>query len=381
MYLMHRRSFLQLPGAGLAAAQFTPRRRYRAVILGHTGAGNYGHEWDTAWKRVPAVEVVAVADPDDAGRAKAQARSGAQRSYRDYREMLAKEKPDLATICPRATPERVGMVQAAAGAGAHILMEKPFAGTLADADAMLQAIGKKGLKVQVAHVARGAAVTRRVKALLDAGAIGTLLEMRGRGKEDRRAGGEDLIVLGSHVLDLMRYFAGDPKWVFAHVTEGGEELKPSMMRRATEPLGPVGGDRIEAMFGFASGVHGHLATKAADARDSNRYGLTLYGSRGVVFVPLTAVPSEPPLLLKNSRWVPAPGQAWERIEYPPDARQVNRADANHAMAVDLVEAIERDRKPLCDARDGRWTIEMIEGVYQSQFAHTRLEFPLARRSA
>ena len=45
---------------------------------------------------------------------------------------------------------------------------------------------------------------RDVKKLIADGAIGTLLEFRGRGKEDRRGGGEDLWVLGSHVLDMIR---------------------------------------------------------------------------------------------------------------------------------------------------------------------------------
>jgi predicted dehydrogenase len=377
---MQRRSFLPLSMAGLAQAQFTPARRYRAVIIGHTGRGNYGHEWDTAWKRIPAVEVTAVADPDDAGRAKAQQRSGAPRAYRDYREMLDREKPDVVTIAPRMLEERVPMVTAAAEAGAHILMEKPFARTLAEADAMVAAVEKRGVKAALGHTARVMGVTVRAAEALARGDIGQLLEIRGRGKEDRRAGGEDLIVLGTHVFDLMRYFAGDPAWIFSHVTEKGRELTPPMMRRATEDVGLVGGDNIAAMFLFPNGVHGYFASRANDFHEGRRFGVTLYGSRGFLYVPLNDVPSTPPWMLRAPGWTPEKDEKWERIPYPDTPPMTTRADANHAMALDLLAAIEQNRKPACDARDGLWTIEMTAAVYQSQWAGGKLAFPLAKRA-
>ena len=53
------------------------------------------------------------------------------------------------------------------------------------------------------------------------GAIGQLMELRGRGKEDRRGGGEDLWVLGTHVMDLIRTFGGQPGWCYASVQQDG----------------------------------------------------------------------------------------------------------------------------------------------------------------
>src|SRR5947209_20061557 len=73
----------------------------KAAIIGHTGRGDYGHSLDTSFTNFPGVEVVALADPDDAGRAKAAARAKATRQYADYHEMLAKEKPDLVAVAPR----------------------------------------------------------------------------------------------------------------------------------------------------------------------------------------------------------------------------------------------------------------------------------------
>ena len=114
--------------------------------------------------------------------------------------MLQTEKPDIAVIAPRWLDQRVPMVEAASAAGAHLLMEKAFAATLDDADRMVRAIGNR--KVQVCHTARLAPATLAGLQLLRDGAIGEILEITARGKEDRRAGGEDMLTLGSHCFDL-----------------------------------------------------------------------------------------------------------------------------------------------------------------------------------
>src|SRR5688500_7210264 len=67
----------------------------RAAVIGHTGRGDYGHGLDVIFNDVPGVTVVALADPEESGRAKAAARCGAARQYANYREMLEKEKPQL----------------------------------------------------------------------------------------------------------------------------------------------------------------------------------------------------------------------------------------------------------------------------------------------
>jgi predicted dehydrogenase len=67
----------------------------RVGIVGRTGAGNYGHQLDEGFARHPRCHVVAVADPDDAGRDAARRRTGAERAYASYRELLEREYPHL----------------------------------------------------------------------------------------------------------------------------------------------------------------------------------------------------------------------------------------------------------------------------------------------
>src|SRR5262245_9396891 len=145
--IMNRRTLLRSALGTLSLARAQSRKLYRAALIGHTGVGNYGHEWDTTFNELDFVEVAAVADVNEAGRRKAVERSHAKRAYSDYREMLQKEKPDLVAICPRTLNLRLEMITAAAQAGAHILVEKPLAKNLTEADAMVSVAAERRIKI------------------------------------------------------------------------------------------------------------------------------------------------------------------------------------------------------------------------------------------
>ena len=66
--------------------------KYRVGVIGSTGRGNYGHGLDTVWREFPNTEIVAVADDNPEGLAKAVKRLGDPQGYADYRQMFQKEK-------------------------------------------------------------------------------------------------------------------------------------------------------------------------------------------------------------------------------------------------------------------------------------------------
>ena len=75
------------------------------------------------------------------------------------------------------------------------------------------------------------------------------------------------------------------------------------------------------------------------------------------------------------------GATWEPLgpEGPDTMDDTDRASG--AMARDFLDAIEHNREPCCTGYDGRWTIEMIAGIYRSQFTGARVAFPLKYRGA
>ncbi|MBL8212091.1 MAG: Gfo/Idh/MocA family oxidoreductase [Bryobacterales bacterium] len=379
-----RRSFLSTLAVAASLPAAPSSKKYRAAIIGHTGRGNYGHGIDTVWSAFPNIEVVAVADADQKGLAAALPRTGAKKAYADYREMLRAEKPDLVGIGPRWMDQRVDMVTAAAQAGAHIYMEKPFAMTLAEADRMVDAVQKAKVKVQIAHQMRTSPYAVAAKALVREGELGDIQEIRCRGKEDRRAGGEDMMVLGSHLFDMMRFFAGNPQWVTAHVTHNGAGILPRDVRQPTEPIGPVAGNQVSAMFAFNDGIHGFFASKATATTDPLRFGTWIYGSKGVLFLPNAIYPGGGLSILKSPAWIPDAKTQWQSLEPKPDTTGLqlhgNHEIANALMVADLLKAIESNSKPACNEEDGRWTIEMVHSVYHAQQSGTRVTLPLNTRT-
>jgi predicted dehydrogenase len=376
---MNRRLWLGSAFGALAAVGGQARNRYRAAIIGHTGAGDYGHEWITTWSAFDFIDVVAVADVDERGRRKAAELSHAARSYADYREMLKKEKPDLVSICPRLADLRVQMVTAAAQTGTHMLVEKPLARNLLEADAIVRTVAEHRVKLQCGLVMRTVPSVVRAKEMLETGRIGVLQEIRARGKEDSRAGGEEMTVLGPHLFDLIRMFAGDPRWVFAHVSEDGREMDRRHLRPPKEPVGSVAGNQIAAMFAFDHGVSGYFSSKINDGPNGARFGLYLYGSKGAIFIPITRYPNGDPLLLPAPSWLTDDRVAWRPIEAPAGGAVRTRHQANVCMAADLIAAIEQNREPACGAAQARWTVEMLQGVYLSQESGARVTFPLRER--
>ena len=120
-------------------------RKFRVGIIGATKRGDYGHGMDTAFNDLPQFEVVALADPDDTGRAAAGKRSGAKRLYSDFREMLEMKGLDAIQI---AVPDHWHSLTAIAAARKKldIFAEKPLALTVSEGRAMVAAERGRSMK-------------------------------------------------------------------------------------------------------------------------------------------------------------------------------------------------------------------------------------------
>ncbi len=361
---------------------------YRVGVIGSTGKGNYGHGLDTAFQRVPNAEVVAVADDDAAGLKKAGKRLGVERLYADYRRMIERERLDIVSIGPRWITDRAAMVEAAAGAGCHIYCEKPFAGDLVDADAMMAACRKAGVKIAVAHQFRGMPPVQQAIRDVRAGKYGRLLRLYARPKDDHRGGGEELTVHGTHLFDLMIAFAGRPRWVSGHVAVGDRDAAKADRREGNEPVGPIAGDSIAATFGFADGVRGFFDSSAK----TDRPGYPLYGLRiecekallhirrlGDIYVyPAAVVLPELADLEWRKTWI-------EKWHFTPEHKPRDLSDwiprGNRYLVRSLIRAVEEGGEPAASGEDASFVMEMIQGVYASHFrAGQRVEIPQTPRS-
>jgi len=375
---MRRREFIQKTAAvaTLTATRLasTKGSKYRVAVIGRTGRGNYGHGLDVVWNDIDQAKVVAVADEDADGRAAAAKRLKAPRAYADYHRMLEKERPQIVSVAPRWLDCHRDMVLACAEFGCHVFLEKPMC---------LAALEKRNLKLAIAHQTRYSPALKHVQQLIADGKLGDILELRGRGKEDRRGGGEDLMVLGTHIMDLMRFFAGDPKWCFARVRDGRKSVTKNEVRDGAEGIGPLAGDEIHAMYRFGRTTMGYFSTHRARHGASKRFGLQIFGTKGVLTMTTGALPEI--WFVEDPSWQPGRSKArWKHIssagiDKPETLSNPNHSFGNRLIALDLIQAIEMNTQPKGSMYDGRAALEMILAVYESHRLNAPVSFPLKNR--
>ena len=350
----------------------------RVAAIGRTGRGDWGHAIDQLWGGVEGAELVAVADESEEALAKAVERNKLDASrpgvvHRDWKAMLTEAKPDIVAICMRHIDCHAEMAIAAAEAGVKgIFMEKPFVRTLAEADAVIAACKKSNSKLTLAFVNRHAPAYAAARDLIEDGRIGKVLELRGRGKEDARGGGEDLIVLGCHILDMMVDLGGTPQWCDASISQGGRLITRGDATAGPEGIGPIAGDSIRAMVGLADGPIGSFASVRDAGLKQPNFGITVVGTKGAIHIWPDHLPQaylrEAPLwrVDKEFPWKPIGA---EGVESPPmnvsDAdRAAERVGWGRRAAADLVDAIDEDREPETGIYAGRTVLEMTTAVYE-----------------
>jgi len=398
---MRRREFIQKTTVGLAAltagrpgsagatclgegrGRSGKESKYRVAVIGRTGQGNYGHGLDVVWNDIEQAEVVAVADEDAEGRAAAARRLKAPRAYADYHQMLEEERPQIVSVAPRWLDCHREMVLACAEYGCHVFLEKPMCQRLEQADEMVAALKKRNLKLAIAHQTRYSPSLKYVQRLIADGKLGDILELRGRGKEDRRGGGEDLMVLGTHIMDLMRFFSGDAQWCFARVRDNGKPVTGNEVRDGAEGIGPLAGDEIHAMYRFGGTTMGYFSTRRARHGASKRFGLQVFGTKGILTMTTGALPEI--WFVEDASWQPGRSKArWKQItsagiDKPETLSDPNHRFGNRLIALDLLRAIEMNTQPKGSMYDGRAALEMILAVYESHRLNAPVELPLKNR--
>jgi predicted dehydrogenase len=275
------------------------------------------------------------------------------------------------------------MALAALRVGAHVYLEKPITQTLAEADELLAIAQQTGAKIVVAHQMRLAPNILLLKKHIEDGGLGELLEIRAQGKQDHRAGGEDMIVLGVHIFNLMQFFAGKPAWCSARILQNGHEITLQDARAVTENIGPVAGDEIFAQFAFAKGVNASFTSRAKNREASGPMGLELVGSKGTMKILLSIMPTI--WERKSGDWT-KPGQVNEWLPWKNDPTLTyseagkSVAAANRRVVDDWLAAIAQNREPVCSGDAGMKALEMAMAVFVAGLSGERVYFPLKTRN-
>ena len=382
-----RRSFLS-QSLAFGSAPFIllgKRNQIKVGIIGSTGRGNYGHGLDVAWKNLSGAGVVAVADDNSRGRESALKRLNCKKGYEDYRQMLKVEKPDFISICPRHVDQRVPMIEAACEFGVKgIYVEKPFARSMAECDQIVQACQSSGTKIAVAHRNRYHPALPVVSQLIEEGAIGKVVALHGRGKEDHRGGGEDLWVLGTHVFDLVNAIAGDPVSCSAELRINGKLVQKKDIQPGNEGLGPLAGDEVHARWRMSNGWTFSFSSIRNRGFTQANFGLQIIGNEGIIDLRCDREPFAH--LREGCPWSPNDkATKWQPISSlgirKSEPNSIRLTIHNHKAALNnLIESVESQTKPLCGLREGISTVRFVQSVFASHLENGKVvNFPLKMR--
>jgi predicted dehydrogenase len=168
----------------------------------------------------PRGELVAAANWRPQSLAALAERHGIPRTTEDWRELAGDPSIDAVVI---GTPNSLHAPQAIAclEAGKHVLVEKPMARTLAEAESMNAAAAASGASLMVAHCWRFHPDVRALRGRIERGELGRVVKTRGYGvhagwgpagwfTDPELAGGGALVDMGVHAIDTARYLLGDP---------------------------------------------------------------------------------------------------------------------------------------------------------------------------
>ena len=370
----------------------------RVCIVFETGGGRLaGHYTQFAFSNLPGVEISALADCNP-NAAETFHRCGAERFYLSYREMIEKEHPDIVVLCSRLVEEHYEQIKFAVERHCHVLCEKPLASNLTDARFLADLAKRNNCKIQIAHLARFAPAFIKMKQLIDDGEIGKITNCYMRGKEDHRGGGEDMMVLGTHLLDAAVFMFGAPQSVMADIRNNGKPIQKGELLSTDEPIGPCSGDEVYALYRFPAGVNGIFESRRNTVTYGNdsRMGITVVGNKGSLSIRYRG---ERELRICRNFPVPVEDESCFEKVLVPDAPEIAGAgildyekwqvdsakyhfryflENNRRAAWNLLRAIENNEEPVAGIDSAIASVEMIQGAYQSAQERRIIDFPLTQ---
>jgi 2-alkyl-3-oxoalkanoate reductase len=327
------------------------------------------------------VNLVAVCDRDGQRAAQIAALAPGARAYRDADALLAEMRPDAVHVLT-SPASHAALAIKAAEAGAHVLVEKPVALSIDEADAMIDAARANGVRVMANHNWLFKPSVQRARALVEAGEIGEVVHVEsyygltdegaqfaaaGGGHWAYRLPGGVFTNFLPHLVYLQDEFLAGIESV-AGVTVGRD---PHADDQPSELTALVQGRR-------ATGV----MTVSIRARPYTRY-LRVFGTKGIIHADLASevttvnrqrrLPRLVTKVLFNLEVIPqlAAGTAVNTAKVATGAMR-NMPDL-HAFVAELYGALATGREPPTSADDGRTVVRVMEQVWERmpERAHRR----------
>jgi predicted dehydrogenase len=324
-------------------------------------AHHHGEAYIQNLRAIAQLELVGVAD-EDASRGERMANQYGTRFFRSYQDLLASGL-DGVVVCTENSKHRT-IVELAAGAGVHILCEKPLATTVEDARSMVNVCQRAGVLLMTAFPMRFSTPLSEVKKSLDAGDFGEIycFNATNQGElprvhrrwfvDQELAGGGAVMDHTVHLVDIMRWYLGkEVSEVYAQTNrifyKDEVEVETGALELITFENGTFAS--IDASWSRPpywptwGGLTFEMVTeRGAIVVDAFRQNLTVYRQDR-----------------QRASWT-----YWG-------------SDANQAMINEFVAALREQRQPRVTGYDGLKAVEVVAAAYASAESGQPVRLPLA----
>jgi predicted dehydrogenase len=345
----------------------------RFAIIG--GAAGIALTHLQALAKLPGAQIVGLADIA-AERVVARAEEIGCPSFTDHREMLEAVRPDVVVVTT-PHPLHARLAIDALDAGAHVLVEKPIAVEVAEADAMVAAADRAGKILAVNFQQRFRPAVERARAVVESGELGDLVRVlcvepwyRTQFYYDSAAwrgtwrgeGGGVLMNQGPHPLDLLCHLAGSPRRVWGWTKTLGHRMECE--------------DAAQAMLEYPGGAPGYLYFSTNEFGVQRR--MEIVGDRAALELvedTLTIHRFAEPL----SRYRETSQEMWGHPAQQVETLTLPGDGGGHlAVYQDLASAIAEGRRPRADGREALMSLELANAVIYSGRTGQPVDLPLDR---
>jgi len=296
-----------------------------------------------AYRNHPRIRLAAAADISEENATAFAEHYRIPATYQDYQTMLAKEKPDIVSICTWPTLHQEMVCQAALAGVRMIWCEKPMAVGIDEMDRMVHVCQEQGVRLYVNHQRRYDWHYRVTRKMIDDGVLGKIERLEGW-----VGSGWDLMSWGTHWVDMHRFLMhdADVQWVVASAPYDGQI-------RYGHPVEKHMLLQFQFVNETISLIHlgNHLESM----------GVRVIGSDGSVTLSNGAEK-----FVIQHRHCPGELQAKYLEGVPP----INGMDA---ALLDIIDSFENNKPAEIDGSNGLRSSEIVMAAYQSSVRREKLE--------
>ncbi len=344
------------------------------IGIGIIGQG-VGHSRARMATQTEGMKLIAISDLHEDRRQRAEKEFGVP-TYEDYRRLLDDKRINVIGIFTPAGYRREIALQAF-DAGKHVIVTKPMEVNIRRCDDMIRAAEDRGLRLLVDFDSRYRPHNPAIKKAIDDGLFGRILmaEVRLKWYRDqayydwdggwrgtwRLDGGGSLANQTVHYIDRIQWFMGEPASIFGYVGVFSHDIEAE--------------DQGAAVMRWKNGALGTIAGATTTVPDFEFTRVEIHGNRGgVVSMSMSGGYMPDP---KKGEYIESWVMTDENlktirtgpIEVVPGPKNVMQ---------DFVSMMTKGTKPMVDGREGRKSIEILNGIYESAQTGKEVKFPLGK---